>query len=72
MNKETQEIIITSYFGDREPVWGIEAPKKIALATPSYPIESRVEKIPGYGLFKAVKKIKKINSTVVLVGQHLS
>ena len=59
LNTETQEIIICSYFGDHEPIWGVEAPKKIALATPHvYPAHSWVEKIPGYKLISIFKRIK--------------
>ena len=61
LDKETQEIIITTYFGDREQKFGVEAPKKIALAYPTYPIESWVEMIPGYTLVRLLKKIQHMH-----------
>ena len=66
LNRETQEIIICSYFGEREAEWGYEAPKKIALATPHmYPAHSWVEKIPGYNLVQKIKRAKRIFSRVI-------
>lgn len=60
LDKETQEIIITSYFENREPIWGVEASKKIALATPVYPVDSWVENIPGYSLVQRIKRLRML------------
>lgn len=61
LDSETQEIIITTYFGDRPAVWGVEASKKIALASPwIYPRSSWVDNIPGHGLIEKIRIIKHI------------
>lgn len=67
LDTETQDIIITTYFNDREPVWvGPEILKKQALATPQYyPVKTWVEKIPGYNLVQEIKWAKRIFSRVV-------
>lgn len=55
LDKETQEIIIASYFGDREPVL---RGGKFERITPSYPVKSWISKALDFVLFKAVKKNK--------------
>lgn len=70
LDSETQEIIMVSYFGDRKPEWGVEAPKKIALAYPMiYPRTSWVESIPGYGLIQEIKWAKHMFSVKVPVAK---